>query len=226
MSTFNCPHCGATLKVIPLAGTGGGWERGQTFAMGGAPPPGAEYSREVPAADLSGVEAGVKTPLFQALLTGAAVGAVTVIITIWKDLAWPTPIIAAVIAAALAWWLLLLQSRQLLSSRETVTADPGTGDPAFSVEITLPPTEGKKMLFVNFPGCRPEHLRRFAQAAVEGKPTSEGARLSRAKFNAIRAECLRRGLVRWFDPEYHTLGLRTTSMGKAAFQKLLDGVLD
>ena len=76
MSMFSCPKCGATLKVIPLA-SGGQWKQGQAFALGNAPPR-TEYSREAPAADLSDVEAGVRTPLYQALLTGAAVGAAAV----------------------------------------------------------------------------------------------------------------------------------------------------
>ena len=140
---------------------------------------------------------------------------------------WTSPLVAAVIAFCLAAWLLLLQSRRLLSTRETVTADPGAQEQAFSVEITLPPTEGKKMLFVNFPGCRPEQVRRFAQAAVNsGRPSAESAQLSRARFVAIRDESIHRGLVCWRDSEYHTLGLRTTSMGAVVFQRLLDGMLD
>jgi len=221
MNTFSCPNCGRQLKVIPLSDPGGGqWERGRAFAMG-APPPGAEYSREVPVVDVSGVEAGVKTPLAQAVITGLAVGAVTVIVTAWKGWPWVTPVVAAVIAAALSWWFLLLQSRQLLSSRETVTADPDAGGPAFQVEIT-DLTDGKKqMRFAQFPG-RPEHVRRFAQAAVDGAPTPEGAAMGRRKFNAIRDEAVRRGLVAWRDGEHHTQGLTTTLVGKAVFRRLLD----
>ena len=231
MSTvFSCPSCGVGLRVDAL-GAGpsmsGGWERGQEFAFGSGLPAGAaEYSRETPAANLANIESGARLPLIQAMITSAAAMLLTIVACWWWELEWVTVPVAGVVAGCLSWYLLLLQSRQLLSVRETATADPGAGDPAFSVEITLPPAEGKKMLFVNFPGCRPEHLRRFAQAAVEGKPTSEGARLSRAKFNAIREESLRRGLVRWRDPDYHTLGLETSSMGKAVFQRLLDGVLD
>lgn len=226
MSGFDCPKCGTRLKVIPLANESGGWERGQAFALG-APPPGSEYSREVPAADLSGVEAGVKAPLFQALLTGAAVGAVTVILTIWKSWPWVTPIVAAVIAAALAWWLLLLNTRGLLKTVEQVIGRDldGDGQIGFSVEITDLTGGKKQMRLARFPG-RPEHVRKFAQTAVDGAPTPEGAAMSRRKFNAIRDEALRRGLVTWKDEEHHTQGLATTLVGKAVFRRLIDGMLD
>jgi len=220
---FQCPSCGRSLKVIPLSDPGGGqWERGRAFAMG-APPPGAEYSREVPVVDVSGIEGGVKTPALQAVLTGAAVGAVTVILTIWKHWPWATPVVAAVIAAALSWWLLLLNTRGLLKTVETVINKDldGDGEIGFSVEIT-DLTDGKRqMRFAEFP-CRPEHVRRFAQAAVDGAPTPEGAAMGRRKFNAIRDEALRRGLVTWRDGDHHTQGLETTLVGKAVFRRLLD----
>jgi len=190
----------------------------------GAAPLGSEYSRETPQADLSGLEAGVKTPLAQAAITATVCGLLVILGCVFKS--WPVAAIPTtwVIVFSLAWWVLLLNTRGLLKTVETVTGDPGAA--AFSVEITLPPSEGKKMLFANFPGCRPEHLQRFARSAVDGIPTPEGAALSRAKFNSIRDEGLRRGLIRWRDPEYHTLGLRTSSMGKVVFQRLLDGVLN
>ena len=153
----------------------------------------------------------------------ALAGVVAILRGGWQ---WWEPVVIGVVVGCLSWVYLLIDSRKLLRVAEFATADPEAGELAFSVEITLPPTEGQKMLFVNFPGCRPEHVRRFAQSAIDGRPTSEGARLSRAKFNSIRAESLRRKLVRWRDDEYHTLGLRTTSMGRVVFQRLLDGALD
>jgi len=172
---------------------------------------------------VSGVEAGVKTPALQAVLTGAAVGAVAVILTVWKGWPWVTPVVAAVIAAALSWWLLLLNTRGLLKTVETVINKDldGDGEIGFSVEIT-DLTDGKRqMRFAEFP-CRPEHVRRFAQAAVDGAPTPEGAAMGRRKFNAIRDEALRRGLVTWRDGDHHTQGLETTLVGKAVFRRLLD----
>ena len=232
MSTFQCPSCGQVLKVIPLSGGGaghhvGGWQSGRSFALGAAPP-GSEYSRETPLADMSSIEAGVKTPLFQSLLTGVGAALLTGLGCVFKGWHWVTIPTVWVIVSVLAWWLLLLNTRGLLKTVERVVGRDLDGDGAigFSVEITLPPSEGKKMLFANFPGCRPEHVKRFARVAVDGKPTSEGAGLSRTRFVAIREESLRRGLVRWRDPEYHTTGLETTSLGRAAFQSLLDGLLD
>ena len=235
MSTTICPHCAGVIKLIPLSGSGGGpsmsgsWQAGKTFAFGAGklPAGSAEYSRETPTGRVDTLEGGLRLPAGQAALTGAVALALGVVVALlrggWQ---WWEPVVIGVVVFSLAWWLLLIQSRQLLSSKETVTADPGASDRAFSVEITLPPSEGKKMLFVNFPGCRPEHVRRFATAANGGRPSAESARLSRARFVAIRDESIKRGLVRWRDPDYHTLGLETSSMGKVVFQRLLDGVLD
>jgi len=207
---------------------GGSWERGQEFAFGsGKMPAGpAEYSREMPIADLANIHAGAKLPAVQAGLVGLAAMMLSAVACWWWELDWVTVPAVGVVVGAMSLLYLIQDSRRLLRTSETVTADPEASEQPFSVEITLPPTEGKRMLFAQFPGCRPEHLRRFATSAVDGKPTPEGARLSRGKFNAIRTESLRRGLVRWRDPDYHTLGLETSSMGKVVFQRLLDGVLD
>jgi len=165
-------------------------------------------------------------PLGQAAITGAVGLVLAVIVGLARGWQWWEPVAIGVVVGCGAWWFLLIDSRRLLRTSEFATADPGAGDPAFSVEITLPPSEGKKMLFVNFPGCRPEHVRRFATAANGGRPSAESARLSRARFVAIRDESIKRGLVRWRDTDYHTLGLETTSMGRVVFRRLLDGDLD
>lgn len=231
-TVFQCPHCKTSLRVESLGPSQGkgAWQRSQDFALGAAPP-GAEHSREVPVADLSGVEAGVKTPLFQALLTGAAVGAVTAIITIWKDLAWPTPIVAAVISAALAWWLLLIDSRRLLKTVERVIGRDldGDGEIGFTVELTEPlaePHQPPRMLFAHFKGVAPLHVVKFAQAAIDGRLTPAGSGLSRTKFNRIRAVTRARGLVRWRNEEYHAQGLTVTRGGKTAFKLLIPALTE
>jgi len=232
MSVYLCPHCQRSVKVIPLSGggdPGGQWERGQRFDFAVGPgrlPKGAsEYARETPAGRTDNLVGGLRLPAGQAAITGVVAFALASVVAVlrggWQ---WWEPVIIGVVVGCVSWFYLLLDSRRLLRTSETVTADPSAA--AFSVEITLPPSEGKKMLFAQFSGCKPEHLRRFATAAIDGIPTPEGAALSRAKFNSIRDEGLRRGLVRWRDAEYHTTGLRTTSMGKVVFQRLLDGVLD
>ena len=226
MSTFPCPNCGRILKVIPLAGDGG-WERGRAFALG-APPPGSEYNREVPAADLSGVEAGVKTPLLQALLTGLAGGAVAVILAVWKGWPWVTPIVAAVIAAALSWWLLLLNTRGLLKTVETVINKDLDGDGAigFTVEVT-DLTDGRKQIrYCRFP-AKPEQVERFAMAALNGQLTVHGNhRLTRGVFESLRDEAVARGLCAWKNPEAHVRGVELTQVGKHVFKRLLDASPD
>ena len=227
MSTvFNCPQCGRQLKVIQLAGTGeaagGGWQAGQRFAFGKLPPGTSEYSRETPTANLASTEAGVKMPLLQALVSGGVALMLAVIVAIWRGSQWWEPVVISVVVFALAWWLLLVQSRQLLSSRETATTDPS--DAQFTVEITIPTENGKtggRMVFAQF-AARPMHVQRFAQAAVDGRLTPESAGLSRKTFNGIRDEAIRRGLAQWRNSEHHAQGVEPSHAGLAAFRYLAD----
>lgn len=226
MSTvFNCPACGTALRVDALGGgqaMSGGWQRGASFAMG-APPAGAEFSREVPAADLSGVEAGVKTPLFQATITGvvacllAIIGAVT-----WH---WPkaTPLIIGVVAFCLTWWLLLIDSRRLLKTVERVVGRDLDGDGAigFTVEVTDLTGGKKQMRYCHFP-ARPDQVMAFAAAMINGQTTIYGNHgLSRRVFSKLRDEAVARGLCAWVDPDAHTQGIELTRAGAHVFERLL-----
>ena len=220
MSTiFKCPRCGVALRVEAL---GQSWQRSQDFALGNAPA-GTEYSRETPTADLSSIEAGVRTPLYQSLLTGAAVSAVTVILTAWNDWPWVTPIIAAVITAALTWWLLLIDSRRLLKTVEHIIGRDlnGDGQIGFTVEIT-DLTEGKKqMRYCHFP-ARSDQVLSFATAMINGQTTIYGNHgLSRRVFSRLRDEAVTRGLCAWVDPDAHTQGIELTRAGEHVFERLL-----
>jgi hypothetical protein len=220
MNTTNCPHCGNSIKLIPLSNKPN-WKTNHHFATG-APPSASSYSRETPAADLANIEAGAKLPLAQAAITTFAATLLTAAGCLYFSWPWSRVPIVAAGTFALSWWLLLIQSRQLLSSRKTTSAD---NEPqSFSIQLEITDTVRKRMHFADFQ-AKPEHLRRFAQAAADGIPTPEGAGLSRRKFNTIRDEALRRRLLRWRS-EYHTEGLIVTSMGKRAFQRLADGALD
>ena len=221
---FTCPNCGKMLKVIPLASGGGGWERGQSFAMG-APPAGAEYSRETPTADVGNLEAGLRLPLGQAIVTATAGAALDAAACWYWGWSWAWVPVAWVITFGGAWYLLLLQSRRLLTTRETVTSDPGATDPAFSVSVEITDTtDGRRqMRFAQFE-AKPEDVRRFAEAVLHDRLTPSGARLSRRKFDAIRNEAIARGLVAWRNPEAHAQGLEANRAGRAVFSHLLDCV--
>ena len=226
MSTiFNCPGCGIALLVDTVGQSN--WTRSQEFAFGKAVPAGSEYSREVPAANVANIEGGVKLPLAQALLITMAVVMLTTLITVVKGWAWTIPVSAGIVAFALSLWLLVLDSRRLLRKVETlVGADlDGDGKVGFAVEIT-DLTDGKRQMCIRDSPCRPEYVRRFAQAAIGGTPTPEGAAMGRRKFNAIRDEALRRGLLAWKDRDHHAQGLETTLVGKAVFRRLLEETLD
>jgi len=221
MSTFSCPNCGRQLKVIPLSDPGGGWEPGRAFALGDAPP--GDYTREVPAADLSGVEAGVKTPLLQAGITGAvACLLATLGVVTWH---WPkgTPVIAGIVAFCLAWWLLLIDTRRLLKTVERVVGRDLDGDGAigFTVEVT-DLTDGKKQVrYCHFP-ARPDQVVAFAAAMLNGQTTIYGNHgLSRRVFSRLRDEAIARGLCTWVDPQSHTQGMVLSRAGEHVFERLL-----
>jgi len=124
----------------------------------------------------------------------------------------------------LSWWLLLQDTRRLLRRIETfVGADlDGDGKVGFTVEI-VDKTDGKKQIrYASFANVKGEHLRRFAQAAIDDRLTPEGARLSRRQFNIVRDESIERGLLCWRIPEHHAQGVEVTSAGKHVFQHLLE----
>jgi len=191
--------------------------------MGDAPP-GSEYSREVPAVDMSSVEAGARLPLIQAAITGAVALALAVIIGLARG--WPPthPPVVGVVVFALSWWVLLIQSRQLLSSRETVTGKDldGDGEAGFTVELTENLLDGKRrMRFVNFPATERQVLR-FATAMTNGILTTYGNHgLSRRIFSVLRDESISRGLCAWTDPANHPQGFAVTKAGQHVFERLI-----
>ena len=226
MSTvFSCPACGTALRVDAM-GNGqamaGGWDRGRAFAMGG-PPPGAEYSKETPAANMGTLESGFKLPIAQSLLMAL----VALLLTSLGALRWhwhfTSPLIAAVIAFCLSAWLLTIDSRRLLRTVERIVGRDldGDGQVGFTVEIT-DLTEGKKqMSYCHFP-ARQEQVLSFAAAMINGQMTIYGNhKLSRRVFSVLRDESISRGLCAWVDPGAHTQGFELTRAGNHVFERLL-----
>ena len=229
MSTmFSCPSCGVALRVDAI-GAGpsmaGGWERGRAFAAGAAPA-GSEYSRETPTADMSGIEAGVKTPAMQAGITGV-VGGVMAVVGVWLW-GWPriVPLAAGILIGGATWWLLLLSGRRLLSSVERITGrdldgDGRVGDPEFTVEITEALPERKRVTFAHFPARRVD-VERFATAALNGWLTVNSPhRLSRRKFTQLRDVALDRGLLTWRCEDARQQGVELTAVGRHVFKRLI-----
>ena len=225
MSTFVCPGCGKVLKVIPLSGPGGGWQRGQAFPMGAAPP-GSEFYRETPAGKVDTVESGVKVPLLQSAITGAVTGVVSVIPTVYYHWPWTIPLVLAVGTFGFTWWLLLQDTRRLLRRVETFIGadlDRGghVGDPQFTVEVTDLSNGKKRMSYCHFPARR-EQVLSFAVAALNDQLTVYGGhKLSRRVFSKLRDEAVARGLISWVDPGAHTQGVGLTKVGQHVFERLL-----
>ena len=227
MSTmFSCPSCGTGLRVDAIGNSpslGRNWQRSQEFALGAAPA-GAEYSREAPTASMNTIEAGARLPLIQAAITGGAGFLLTSVATWYWYWPWSTPFVVGAAVGAMSWLYLLQDSRRLLRTSETVTADPGKDDPAFTVEITESLSDGRKrMAFAHFPrNCKPAHVVKFAEAARDDRLTPEGAALSRRKFNAVRDIFIARGWADWRNREHHSQGVEPTLPGKRVFPKLIE----
>jgi len=225
-NTFRCT-CGQVWKMIPLSGSGGGdpgggWERGRSFAMG-APPPGAEYSRETPTGRVDNLEGGLRLPLGQAAITGVVAFLLTSVATWYWYWPWSTPPVAAVVVGALAWLYLLQDSRRLLRTSETVTADPEAGDPGFSVEIIENLPERKRVQYAHFP-ARQAEVERFAMAMINGHTTvNSHHRLSRRKFTQLRDVALDRGLLAWRCEDARQQGVIVTTVGVHVFKRLIAG---
>lgn len=224
MSSFKCPSCGRELKVIPLANAASDWKAGTTFALGAGVPKGATYSKETPVVDMSGLEAGFKTPLFQSSITGLAGGALAVIGVVWQGWHWTTPIVVVVIVFGASWYMLLTGNRRLLSVRETVDRPAEVEQAAtFNVEITET-LEGQRqrMVFAQFPAKEAE-VKRFAIAALNHRLTVHGGhKLSRGTFEKLRDECLTRGLLTWVNPHAHNQGCQLSRVGQRVFKHLSD----
>ena len=221
MSTvFTCPGCGVALRVDALGQGKGSWQQSQEFAFGTAPA-GAEYSRETPAADMNTIEAGARLPLTQAIITSAAAMLLTTVACWYWYWPWTVAPVVGVIVGCLAWYLLLIQSRQLLSTRETTTADPGADDPAFTIEITEKLPERQRIQYAHFPARRPE-VERFATACMNGWLTVNSPhRLSRRMFTQLRDVALDRGLLAWIHPDAHQQGVELTAVGSHVFKRLI-----
>ena len=224
-TVFQCPHCKTSLRVGSLGPSQGrgAWQAGRSYALG-SPPAGSEYSRETPNADLSGFEAGVKTPLAQAGITGTAAAMLAVLAVVWRGWHWATVPTTWVIVTVLAWWGLLLNTRGLLKTIETVIGKDldGDGEIGFTVEITDLSDGKKKMSYARFP-AKPEQVKRFALAALNDRLTVHGNhRLTRGVFERLRDEAVARGLCAWKNPEAHTRGVELTRAGEHVFKRLLD----
>ena len=224
-NTFRCT-CGQVWKMIPLSSGGGsgsgGWQAGQSFAMGG-PPPGSEFSREVPAGNMGTVESAVKVPVLQSLLMALVALLLTGLGAIRWGWHWTSPVIAAVIAFCLAAWLLLVDSRRLLRTVETVIGKDldGDGEVGFTVEITDLTEDKKRVSYAHFP-ARPEQVERFATAALNGWLTVNSPhRLSRRRFTQLRDVALDRGLLAWRCEDARQQGVELTAVGRHVFKRLI-----
>ncbi len=230
MSQFKCPACGKSLKVIPLAGDGvshrtlgSSWRAGQTLSLGTSVPEGTSYSREIPFTDMSGIEAGLKTPLAQSGITALAAGALAVVgVFVW-GWHWTTPIVVVVATFGVSWYLLLTSNRRLLRTVETVDR-PEVQQPAtFNIEVTET-LEGQRqrMVFAQFP-VKERDVRKFAIAGLNRRLTVHGGHgLSQGAFAKMRDECIGRGLLVWTNPHAHNQGVELTRVGSAVFKRLSD----
>lgn len=178
---------------------------------------------------------GVVVPGLQAAITGTLTGVAAGAISAWLQLpAWGVAGTATAVASLAAWlsyrgrWAWVLE--RLLGvdlDRDGFIGKPDPEpEPAHSLRIDLTQIEdgGRTREFIDLPS--PEKLPLLASGLLNGRQfslttwTGKGQLFSRAEFETLRAELLRRGLAMWNNPDAPAQGITLTGPGRAIFRRL------
>lgn len=178
---------------------------------------------------------GVIVPGLQAIITGAVCGVAAAAVTAWFELPfWAIGATAAALATA-GGWLSYRNRWQWLLERITgadLNADGYIGQPqpqqpqlpAPSIRVELAQNDGHQVDFIDLP--YPEKLPALAAGLQQGRTfslstwTGSGALFSRAEFEELRGELIRRGLAEWNNPAAPAQGVKLTAAGRAIFRRL------
>jgi len=202
------------------------WQRFETEATEGA----WEVEERTPARPPT-LESDVAVPLAQALATGVLLGGATGLVGTWLQA--PDPLALALGvgcgATVVTWGLVLRQVRDLLWQVRIPFAPEPTEEPERPVvRVELAHQGDRRVQYLDLPGD-PERLAHLARRVLAGDPLSEarwtGKRgpFSKAEFQALRAELLRAGVVRWRNPGAPAQGVELTPAGRAVFRRLAQG---
>lgn len=183
----------------------------------------------------SGMVSTVWAPLVQALVTGALAGiAAGVVVAVLKlgFSAWAAGAVVWVLATFASWLTFRARFMAILESMLGVDLnhDGAIGDP--EPPPALPPLRvevvedgGRHESWIDLP--YPERLPDLARGLLSGRRqfaqtawTGAGQLFSRAEFDQLRGEFLRRGLARWKNPQAPAQGVELTPAGRAVLKRL------
>jgi hypothetical protein len=105
-------------------------------------------------------------------------------------------------------------------NRDGFIGVPDPEPPPPAVRVIVDQIDGQAGEWLDLP-LEPDQLIGVSRALVEGGAFSHaslagpGRPLTRAGYELLRDEYLRRGLLRWYDDRSHNQGLRLTSKGQA-----------
>lgn len=170
-------------------------------------------------------------PLLQSAITGASLGLCA------SALAWfvgnerPLAIglLVACLAQAITWLVTLSRWHRWVYKLEDVTGmdlnrDGEIGRPVEPVRVELVGDNGRSTKFIDLP-AKEDQLVQLGTGLLQGTPFSEmnwtgrGAAFSKNEFRDIRNEMIRRGLLRWINPNARAQGLELTYPGRAVMTK-------
>lgn len=178
---------------------------------------------------------GVAVPGLQAGITGGVCGLAALAVCAWFDLPW-LAIGGTVAAVSMAGaWLSYRGRWQWMLERITgadLNMDGFIGQPlpqqpqlpAPSIRVELAQNDGRQVDFIDLP--YPEKLPALAAGLQQGRTfalstwTGNGALFSRAEFEQLRGELLRRGLAEWVNESAPAQGIKLTAAGRAVFRHL------
>lgn len=174
-------------------------------------------------------ESEVLIPAVQTFLTGIILGTGAALLA-WlagseKYLEWGIAVWAATMI--ISWLMLLGRSWRLIErvlgvdlNNDGIIGEPELEPPLPKVRVIVDQIDGHAGEFIDLT-LEPERLVGVSRSLMEGSTFSHsslagpGRPLTRAEYEQLRDEFLRRGLIRWYDDRAHNQGLRLTAKGQA-----------
>lgn len=184
----------------------------------------------------SGITAPVTVPFLQAIITGALAGIAggVVCAVIGFDFSpwaagfstWAVVTLGAWLSFRGRWQMVIERALGVDLNHDGVIGEPEptpAPEPE-SIRVELLQEGGRRGDFIDLPHA--DRLPALASGLLEGRQFSQtvwtgaGRLYSRAEFEAVRGEMLRRGLCRWKNPQAPAQGVELTPAGRAVLRRL------
>jgi hypothetical protein len=165
---------------------------------------------------------GCTIPLLQSITTGVFVALIAGGVSVW--LKWDALPIALITGAcaALLWWYGSLQLWRADVYQPTYSEPVQATAPQITpITIHL----DKQIQMVDLPGTH-KQIQSLAAGLVAGTPFAESSwtgrdrPFSKAQFQAVRDEFIRRGWAAWVNPQSHAQGVELTYPGSRVCERL------